>query len=179
VTEVLLAAVLLLTALSLLNLVLLLGVVRRLREHESRLAAAELAGMAGEGPAELIAPVGSRVAEFSARTVDGRSLDKEALATPALVGFFSPGCDSCHERLPDFRRAAADNAGRALAVVVRDGADVDPLVGELERVASVVVEDPDGPLTSAFGVRGFPVFALVGTGGTIEARGYQLPLQPV
>jgi hypothetical protein len=172
VTAVVLGVVVVIT---LLNLVLLLGVVRRLREHETRLAT--LREGAG-GPPELIAAVGSRVGSFSARSVAGTLVDNATLPTPALVGFFSPGCDACHERLPDFRQAAGDHPGRALAVVIEDGLDPASLVADLDGSATVVLEPPGGPLMEAFGVQGFPVFALVGSDGTIQARGYDLPLQP-
>ena len=160
-TGVLTAAVVLLAVLTLLTLALLLAVVRRLREHETRLA--ELAaGVGAGGMPDVIAPAGHPVT----------GLDAEL---PALVGFFSPGCDACHERLPDFRKAAAGHAGGTLAVVVADGKDPAPLVAELGGNGSVVLEDPGGPLATAFAVRGFPAFAVVGTDGRISASGYELP----
>lgn len=172
-TTVLLGAVLLLTALTLLNLVLLLGVVRRLREHETRIA-----GIAeGGAEPEIMAPVGHRVGDFTAETVDGRQVDRATLGMPALVGFFSPACDVCHERVPDFRKAAEEHLGSVLAVVIRDGKDPAELVADLDGAASVVLDEPDGPVAAAFGVRGFPAFALVGEGGVVQARGYELPLE--
>jgi thiol-disulfide isomerase/thioredoxin len=176
VTGVLVGAVILLTALTLLNIAMVMAVVRRLREHETRIAA--LAGGAAVAPPlpEIIAPVGHRVEDFTAETVDGRRLDRTSLQSPALVGFFSPSCDSCHERIPDFRKAAADHDGSALAVVVRDGKDPAELVADLDGSATIVLEAPEGPLAGAFGVRGFPAFALLDAEGTIRARGYELPL---
>lgn len=165
-TEVLLGVAIVVT---LLNLVLLLGVVRRLREHETRLAS-----MTGGGPPVLITPAGGRVAPFSARSVDGRSVDEHS-TDAALVGFFSPECGSCHERLPDFRAAAGEHAGPVLAVVVEDGGDTSPLVDALRTCATVVLEAPTGPVAEAFAVRGFPAFALVAD-GTVAASGYELPL---
>jgi hypothetical protein len=158
--------------LTLVNLVVLLGVVRRLREHEARLAALDPAR-----PPELIAAEGTPVGPFTARAVDGRPVDAGSLATPALVGFFSPGCDACHEQVPGFTRAAGAHSGTALAVVLRDGGDHDALVADLRGTATVVVEEPGGGLARAFGVQGYPAFALVGDDRTIRARGYELPLR--
>ena len=172
-TGVVIGAAVLAIVLALLNIVLLLAVVRRLSEHETRIAA--LSG-GGAGPPELpqiVAPVGHRVGEFIAASVDGRPVERVG---PLLVGFFSPSCDSCHERVPAFRSAAGQHAGSALAVVVRDGKDPDPLVADLDGAATVVVEEPDGPLAAAFAVRGFPAFALLGADGTVRASGYELPL---
>lgn len=176
-TGVLVTAVVLLAVLTLLNIALLLAVVRRLREHETRLSSLGTAVAAGGSLVpEVMAPVGHRISEFTAESVDGRLVDRATLETPALVGFFSPSCDSCHERVPDFRKAAGDHVGSALAVVVRDDKDPAELIADLDGSATVVVEEPEGPLSAAFAVRGFPAFALVGAGGTIQARGYELPL---
>lgn len=170
---VLTGAVVLLTVLTLLNLALLLAVVRRLREHETRFAAPRGADLVELEP---IAPVGHRVADFAAESVHGRPVERSTLEAPALVGFFSPSCDSCHERVPHFREAAREHPGSSLAVVVRDGRDPAELVADLDGAATVVVEEPDGPVSAAFGVRGFPAFALVGADGTVRASGYELPL---
>jgi hypothetical protein len=52
-------------------------------------------------------------------------------------------------------------------------------VADLTGAAIVVLEPPDGPVARAFGVRGFPAFALVGDGGRIEATGTELTALPV
>lgn len=166
-------------ALTVVNLVLLLGVVRRLREHDDQLAKLAVGGAAPGGIPELIAPVGSRVGSFAVRSVDGLPVGNGSLPAGSLVGFFSPGCDTCHERVPDFVRAGAELSERALAVVVEDGRDPASLVADLGAVATVVLEKPGGALMEAFAVQGFPVFAIVGADGAIRASGYELPLQPV
>jgi hypothetical protein len=175
VTGVLVGAVVVLTVLTLLNITLLLAVIRRLREHETRLAAVTTGATASAEP-EVVAAVGQHIPDFTAESADGRQLDRTSLVTPALVGFFSPSCDSCHERVPDFRKAADELDGTALAVVVRDGRDPAPLVADLRDAATVVLEEPDGPVATAFAVRAFPVFALVGADGTVRASGFELPL---
>jgi hypothetical protein len=45
------------------------------------------------------------------------------------------------------------------------------LVADLGRVARVVQELDGGPLQQAFGVRGFPAFALLSSGGAVAASG--------
>jgi hypothetical protein len=172
VNGVLVGAVVLLAVLTLMNIALLLAVVRRLREHETRFATLG----SGTGQPEIVAPIGQHVEDFTAESVDGQPVDRLGLRAPALVGFFSPSCDSCHERIPDFRKAAGDHPGSVLAVVVRDGRDPAPLVAELDEAATVVVEEPEGPVSTAFSVRGFPAFALIEADGTVGASGYELPL---
>jgi hypothetical protein len=175
VIGVLVGAVVVLTVLTLLNITLVLAVVRRLRDHETRLAAVTT-GAAAPAEPQLTVPVGQPIGDFTTESHDGRPLDRDALLTPALVGFFSPSCDSCHERVPDFRKAADAHEGTVLAVVVGDGPDPTPLVADLRDAATVVVEEPDGPVARAFAVRAFPVFALVGADGTVRANGFELPL---
>lgn len=171
-TTALLVAVLLLTVLTVFNLVVVLGVVRRLRSYETRL------GDLAEPPPVSTATLGEPVADFTASTQDGRVVDRASLTGRTLIGFFSPDCPACHERLGDFQAAAARHAGDVLAVVVDDGGDATPVVGALNGTGgvTVVIEEPDGPVTRAFGVRGFPAFVLVRDGGVVESVGYQVPV---
>lgn len=172
-TGFLVGAVVVLTALWLLHLLVLLGVVRRLREHDSRLA-----DQASGGSGVMTAPLGQRIPEFSTHAVDDQPVTSARLDGPTLVGFFSPSCDACHERLGDFRVSAAAHPGTTLAVVVRDGGDAQALVSALDRTATVIVEDMGGALTAAFGVRGFPAFASLDADRVLVAQGYEPPRPP-
>ncbi|GAA1892024.1 TlpA family protein disulfide reductase [Asanoa iriomotensis] len=158
------------------NLLLTVGVVRRLRDHSAML---ELVG----GP-EVISPVGSAVDEYAAVAIDGASVRRDLLVGLTLVGFFSPTCGPCHERLPLFvTRARLMPAERVLAVVVGQGDDdsdgTREIVGRLTEVATVVVEPPNGVLAQAFGVRGFPAFALVDASGEVVGAGTDPATLPV
>jgi peroxiredoxin len=166
---VLLVAVVLLTALTLFNLVLVLGLVRRLRGYEIRLS-----GLAEPAPVSTVR-LGEPVGDFTASTVDGRTVDRTSLRGRTLVGFFSPDCPACHERLGDFRDAADRHNGDVLSVVVRDGGDSAPVLAALAGT-SVVVEEPEGPVAHAFGVHGFPAFLVLTDGGVVESVGYQVPV---
>jgi thiol-disulfide isomerase/thioredoxin len=157
-------AVVVLTLLCLGNLLLTVGVIRRLNEHT-----AALDDLAGEPPG-VMRPAGETVDGFATIARDGTPVTLESLGGPTLVGFFSPGCGPCHERLPQFvARARRTPAGRALGVVVGAGAEAQDMAAELADVATVVVEDSRGVLSTAFGVKGFPAFALVDADGRIEA----------
>ena len=80
-------AILVLTLMCVLNFLLTLGLARRIREE----------------PPAVMLPPGSRV--------------DTTFEPPTLVGFFSPGCGPCHERLPEFvARARRAPAGRMVAV---------------------------------------------------------------
>ena len=79
-----------------LNLLLTVGVVRRLREHTERLATL------GGSPGAATLAAGQRVGEFATTAIGGEPVACDLLPGRALVGAFTSGCGACAERLPDF-----------------------------------------------------------------------------
>ena len=161
-----------------LNLLLLFGVIRRLKEHDQAIAKIPLGTSA---PASLRAP-GSEVDEFAAVSTDDVPVTRETLAGETLVGFFSVSCGPCVESAPKFARFAAGVPGgkdSVLTIVVADDED-DPaeMVGILSDGARVVVEGFDGPMATAFGVTAFPAYAVVSS-GTITATALDFTTLPV
>src|SRR2546429_2115191 len=114
------AAVGLVGSLCLLDLVLTLGVVRRLRDHTERLTA--LSGVSRPAASsDSLLPVGSVPDDFGVSTLDGSLVSRELLGAPALVAFFTPGCAPCRERVPEFVEYASGvpvGRDRTLAGVV-------------------------------------------------------------
>ncbi|BDM74623.1 hypothetical protein HEK616_81100 (plasmid) [Streptomyces nigrescens] len=153
----LIAAVVFVGALCTLDLVLTLGVIKRLREHSERLS-----GTSGPGGRfdTLDMAVGEEVGEFTTSTVDGERLSRGMLAADTLVAFFAPGCQPCREKMPafvDHARALPGGRAQVVAVVVGDPAEAAAFVAELSPVARVVVEEgPEDPLSAAFRARSFP-----------------------
>ncbi|MFD8001130.1 TlpA family protein disulfide reductase [Streptomyces mirabilis] len=154
---VLTAAVVLVAVLCLLDLLLTVGVIRRLREHT-----------------EIIAPIrqqsgirtGDDVGEFSVLSVDGEPLGRESLTDDSVVAFFAPDCQPCKAVIPDFIRwAEADENGRErrIAVVIGDASLSRELVTMLRPVAQVVVEEPLGTVSTAFRTSATPTVLRVGT----------------
>ncbi|GHC74297.1 TlpA family protein disulfide reductase [Streptomyces cinnamoneus] len=157
---VLTAAVVLVGTLCTLDLILTLGVIKRLRDHGTLLT--KLADNAPGRPPVI--EVGEEVGEFTAVTVDGDVLTRESLTGDTLVAFFSPNCAPCHEMVPKFAayaRAVAGGRGRVLAVVVGTTDRARGQVAELAPVARVVVENGDPVVAEAFKVRGFPTLLRV------------------
>jgi hypothetical protein len=172
--------VLVLSLLCLVNLLFSAAVVRRLREHTTILDT-----LAGEPPA-VARPAGATVDAFTATAADGTAVGRDRLAGLTLVGFFSPGCGPCHERLPEFLGRAREMPGgrdRVLAVVVGDpdrtDDRADDMVAALAPDAVVVVEQRATGLARAFGVRGYPAFALVDADGVVRASGTDLRSIPI
>ena len=165
----LIAALVIVSALCVLNLLLTYGVIRRLREHGELLAR----GAQNSVP-ELVARPGSAVGAFRATTVDGAELTADDLVPGALVGFFSPHCRACGEQLPKFLDVSAAHPGgreRALAVVVGAGEDAAAQAAALSAGARVVVAPPGAGIEEAFGVKGYPAFALLGEHRVVVASG--------
>ncbi|WP_229398342.1 hypothetical protein [Micromonospora okii] len=145
-----------------LNLILTLGVVKRLREHNTLLSSG--AGVAGSGGLEI----GEEVGGFSVVDVAGRPVGGRDLMEDTFVAFVSPNCASCAEKLPELVAHAADTPGgrdRVLAVVVGERAEAESFVAELAPVARVVVEQPGGPLSRAFRATNYPTMLWVAADG--------------
>lgn len=166
-----LVAAVLAGALCLLDLVLTVGVIRRLKEHT------ELIGnLSGSGiPDRTVLPPGERAAPFTATTEDGAAVDAGSLSDPTLVAVFSPGCSACAEQLPRFiDRAAAFPGGRdgVLAVLAGSPAEVEEEARRLAPVARVVIEGPGGAVAEALEVRAFPAFLRLDATGRVLSSGY-------
>jgi hypothetical protein len=169
VAVVLLAmTVVLVGILCLLNLVLVFGLARRVRDLAAEVAQAHRTGTVRD----RFLAVGETVGDFTTRTVDGRQMTRDALTTGALIGFFSTSCGTCREKIPAFveqARELHDQARLALAVVVTGPEDPTPYLEPLAQAAHVVVEGHDGPVGSAFKVSAFPSFCLIGDQAQVQA----------
>jgi hypothetical protein len=156
----LIAAVVLLGLLSVLNLLLTIGAIRRLRE--------QAAGSAphSSGPSVDLRP-GARPDPFTATTTAGEQVSETDVS--GLVGFFSAGCSPCHTLAPHFvERARVLGRERVFAVVAGDDAE---LLAELTPVARVVVEDYDGAVQAAFRNTWTPAVYLLDTDLRVVAAG--------
>jgi hypothetical protein len=145
----LIAAVILVGALCVVDLLLTFAVLRRLREHATELD--RLArSPSGFDPAALV----------------GRSLP-EPVAThlPQLVGVFDANCPTCFEHAPRF----AAQAGALVAVVSGTGSRVDELAGLLAKVPTIVGEDA-GRVVRELGIQAFPTFLLAQDGTVTQAH---------
>ncbi|MCT2590615.1 hypothetical protein LHJ74_11970 [Streptomyces sp. N2-109] len=156
----LIAALVLVGALSIFQLMLLLAVLRRLREHEARF--------------ERIAEGGALSGGYDPSVLVGRQVPELAHAAspgdaPRPVGFFSVGCDACHEQAPAFVASAATRG--ASAVVVGDTPE--ELVGLLDGVPAVTVGVRSEELAKAVDIQVFPTFLEVDGDGLIVWAGFE------
>ena len=166
------AALVLVGALALFNLILTFGVIRRLRAQADLSAP----GTVVDGP---VVPAGTPVGPFSVVATDGAEVTDASLAGETVVGFFSPQCGPCEEALPAFEeyaRRAPDGRRQVVAVVVpppsegTDGPEAGALAARLAPVARVVVQEGKGPMLTAFGVDAYPSLIIVDD-GAVAASG--------
>jgi hypothetical protein len=148
---------------SVLNLVLILGVIRRLRGPAP-----------GPAPKVTLAS-GESPAEFTATTLDGETITREGLAG-SLVGFFSPDCPACAERLPEFVKYAEALGGRdrAFAILIGEPEELTGLAERLDGVARLLTEPDFGPVAEAFAVKGYPAICLLDSHGVVAHSGTDL-----
>ncbi|MFF4623410.1 TlpA family protein disulfide reductase [Nonomuraea jabiensis] len=165
--QYLVAAVVLVGLLGLVNLLLTVGVIRRLRSQS----------LPPSMPVEGLAP-GARVPQFAATSTSGEPISDELLSGPAMVGFFSRGCRPCKDLLPLFVERARGTSDAVLAVVVADpGEDSAADIERLAEVARVVTEAPQGPLQTAFKVNGYPTVITIDAGDTVVSSGHTMPAE--
>ncbi|MEH1166573.1 hypothetical protein V6V47_14430 [Micromonospora sp. CPCC 205539] len=157
----LLACVVVLAAITILNLTLCFAIIRSLRGATPH-----------EDPPELDLPaIGTRIGDFLARDIDGATASTSDLAGQStVVGFVMPGCGPCRN-LVDAARDGRFPSGTSALFFVRAGIpatdEAQYLVDNLRSVARVVVMsgDLDEAVNGAFGgITGYPTLLRVDDG---------------
>jgi hypothetical protein len=149
-------------AVTLLNLAGLVFLVRRLKALDERATAPEPGRHVETGPDNLL---GTAVPELNVASTDGRRIDRTVLVeSGAPVGFFSAGCQPCHEQAPEFARLTSGTG--AVAFVTGSEAKLPPLVDALAGVR-LVVGPPAHTAAQAFGVTAFPTMLRLDRDGTV------------
>ncbi|MBD0417977.1 redoxin domain-containing protein [Streptomyces sp. TRM S81-3] len=148
------AAVVLVGILCVLDLLLTIGVIKKLREY----GPGGPMGAPGKGMTPL--RPGEELPAFTAVAEDGARVSPSSLPDGwSLIAFLSPNCAPCRTKLPELVAYAAAEPGgrdRTLAVVVGEPGECERFVRELSPVARVVVEPKGGPVCAALRVDAFP-----------------------
>lgn len=172
----LVVGVALLCVLCLFDLLLTLGVIRRLREHEDRLAKSATGYEGMDGLASSLLQ-GSRPGSFTATSTDGTEMSLDSMIDGAIVAFMSPHCKPCVSKLPSFIEHASampDGKDRVTVVLVGEEVEATPMATQLESVARVVIEPFDGRLATAFAVTALPVIFVLTGDGRVAAISYEI-----
>jgi len=149
---------------SLLNLLLVLLVARRLRQVA--------AAMPPSRPRPWLAP-GTRVPDFETPTIDGETIALSQLrGKPSIVAFFSVGCEPCREQVPLFAMfVSGEQAPDSAVAVIVGGPDSYGFTKQLAGKAVLVNESQGGPLGQAFHATAFPALYLLDEEGVVTASG--------
>ncbi|WP_439679703.1 peroxiredoxin family protein [Embleya sp. MST-111070] len=159
----LVAAVVLLALITAVNLLLTLGVIRRLREPSSPAHG----GHAPSDPPEHGLPLGAQPEVFTATTTEGEQVSDSDVY--GMVGFFSAQCEPCHTLAPRFaEQARVMGRERVIAVIAGDDPE---LAAILAPVARVIREDYDGAVQAAFHNSWTPSVYLLGRDRRVVASG--------
>ncbi|MET7302453.1 hypothetical protein [Embleya sp. NPDC005575] len=159
----LVAAVVVLALVTAINLLLTLGVIRRLREQPDRAHG----GNAPSGAPPTALRPGARPEVFTAITTEGEQVSDSDVY--GLVGFFSANCTPCHTLAPLFAEHARTlGRDRVIAVIADTDAELSAI---LAPVARVIVEDYDGPVQAAFHNTWTPAVYLLGRDQRVVASG--------
>ena len=159
------AAVVLLAVLTIANLFILLGVVRKLRE-----AASAPAGRPVDLPG--LPALGSEVTPFREDTLTDEAFTDEHLRDGvSLLVFMSPHCGPCTETVR--RLTEGRDALPARVVVLLEGESGDPdlvaFAQPLDGIGTIATFSSLGPAARAFGVTAFPTAVLVDSGYVVDA----------
>jgi hypothetical protein len=161
----------LLCLLCLVNLLLMLGIVRRLRDHESRIQEMSMQRGPDWHPIDPIPSVGESIEEFTAETVDGAAIDHRSVFGATAV-FLDANCDSCHDRIPEIAQwAKGGERARIFAFVNGQDEEKAEIIAALNPVTQVVSDTFQLHVTKSFRVRKFPAYLALDNRGTITAAG--------
>jgi hypothetical protein len=161
-------AVVALGALSLFQLTLTLGVIRKLRVQD-----AQLAKLNGQDPESATVAIGRRIGDFTATAHDGSLIVGRDSGVMRATAFFTPDCKACSQQLPQFVEFAAAFPGDVVAVVVADDEAQGWAYNEkLVDVARTVIEPTGGVVATAFAVTSFPAMAVTDGDGVVMVNGY-------
>lgn len=159
----LVAGLVLVGVIAVLNLLLTMAVIRRLRRQEAMMSMPDM----DSGPA-----IGSKLPAFSAEPVSGDVVTSDDLiGSPAILAFFSTDCSACKTSIPYLvEYAEVNNLKPRQVLVVVGGEDRekrDEIAAELNSVASVVYEAHHGPMAANFDVKALPTFVMIDDKGTV------------
>jgi thiol-disulfide isomerase/thioredoxin len=168
------ALALLALAVCLLDLVLTLGVIGRLRQLTELISTLP---SGGRRPDAILAE-GETAAPFDAVATTGEPVSRDRLSDRTLVGAFAPHCPACDEKLPafvDFAKMFPGGRDQVIAVVVGPEDEAEPYCEQLEPVARVVIEPPmTGEVGKALALNSFPAFGVLDHSGTVVSSGVDL-----
>jgi len=166
-TSVVLAVTCLVGVIGLLNLILIFGVIGRVRVLQEAVQTGVLRDPALPAP-------GDAVGAFQVTTEDGKPLSEAAVGgDEALVGFFTPGCQPCTDLRAQLLRQPPALPFIAFVEGTSDDPEVQKLTQSLRRLGPVAVTQSGDAVMRAFKPAGFPTLIRTAK-GSVAAAGHRL-----
>jgi hypothetical protein len=163
--SLLLAATVVLAAVSVVNLLLISAIIRKLRDREP-----------AEQDRDALPVIGAEVGQFMVAADDGETITDSTVAGHALVAFVSPNCPPCQRLAGELAKRATELPDPTIAFVIDDG-DQERLRRYADSLAPAVrvavVESQGGP-AEAFGFGGATPTLIRVRDGVVAAAGHDL-----
>ncbi len=149
-----------------LDLTLTMAVIRKLRDHEERLAGGSF------DPRPAVIP-GRPLPEFFVSTIRGEDLSLSHLSGRyTVLAFTSTTCSSCQEALPalhEYLSQALASGAQAWAVVAGTPEAVAETAARLPDRTMVINEGVGGPLHVAVLLQAYPGYVVIAPNGTVDS----------
>lgn len=159
----LIAAVVLVGAIAVLNLLLTMAVIRRLRRNEANMPGMP---MMDTGPA-----AGSPLPEFAASSTAGDDVSNESfMGSAGIAAFFSTTCSACKPAIPqlvDHIEKAGFTPQQALVVIAGEGDERAEFTAMFDGKATVITEGELDKVATAFSISAFPSFVHFDESGVV------------
>lgn len=154
-----------LAAITILNVMLLMAVVRRLAQHERQL------GELGHFSLPTGLLPGDPVPLFSAQTLDGEPIDTSTVREGlSIVAFYSTTCDVCLTDASELVKLTSESVP-VVAMLSGTGGHFDRLTQMLEPLPMIRVPEVGGEILDGFRVDAFPSLYLIQDGHVIRFAG--------
>ncbi|ROO62772.1 redoxin [Micromonospora sp. Llam0] len=160
------ASVVLIGAISLINLSLTAAVIRRLRQDQSApVNSAPVSGLA----------VGSSLPDLTTTALDGAEVSVARVGQEqAVFAFISTGCSACGPSIPHFIeyvRSQSLRQSQAIAVIAGERENATHFIEQLGGIATTVLDSKEGDFARSFAVFAFPTFIASDSAGRVIASG--------
>lgn len=159
------ASTILLWVVVLLNLLLTIGLIRRVNATAAAPGAALPPGL----------PAGTELPEATVTRLDGDEVPLRSVAAgPSVLLFLSPSCEGCRDQLPAVREVLGATAGlRAVALVAAaDPGEAAAYQDELPGVTVVTAAGGGGDALGRLQVHSFPMYYTVDASSRIAANAF-------
>ena len=130
--------------------------------------------LGGQATARQLPPtVGSEVADFSLKQLDGTTLTLADLrGRPVLINFWATWCPPCREEMPLLERTAQTYGGRLVVVGVDYGEDAQTVAAFVQSLGIhfPIALDSNGEVAGRYFVRSYPASFFVDADGILRAQ---------